>query len=119
MFVKVFIQSMKKKRKSFLFIEASHGTHVGSIASAFLDHSSEENGIAPGAELLSIHIGDHRLATTAEMQLAEYTLRESTGSTLPFTWSSRGPNSDGWLGVSISAPGAAIIRFISLIFSPQ
>ena len=44
------------------------------------------------------------------MQLAEFALRESTGSTAPFTWSSRGPCSDGWLGVCISAPGAAITR---------
>jgi tripeptidyl-peptidase-2 len=44
------------------------------------------------------------------MQLSEYALRESTGFTTPFTWSSRGPCNDGWLGVCVSAPGAAITR---------
>ncbi|CAF1250085.1 unnamed protein product [Rotaria magnacalcarata] len=170
----------------------SHGTHVGAICAAYFGESCEENGIAPGAQLLSINVGDHRLSTmetipslvraikycidykvdiinmsygedcqipnagrvqdlcneavekhgiifvssvgnngpalstnsapgatctnligvggyvTPEMQLAEYALRESTGCTTPFTWSSRGPCTDGWLGVCISAPGAAI-----------
>ncbi len=46
-----------------LICKGSHGTHVGAISAAYFEDSSDENGIAPGAQLLSINIGDHRLST--------------------------------------------------------
>ncbi|CAO1628382.1 unnamed protein product [Parajaminaea phylloscopi] len=46
---------------SLVTLSGSHGTHVAGIVGAHLPDSPDENGVAPGVEIVSLKIGDTRV----------------------------------------------------------
>ncbi|ODQ50372.1 subtilisin-like protein [Saitoella complicata NRRL Y-17804] len=178
---------------SIVCAAGTHGTHVAAITAAYTPDTPERNGVAPGAQIVSLKIGDTRLGSmethaglvraanylykhrdtiqlanmsygeasgisakgqfvevladwvarrgncvfvtsagnagpalstvgapgngkgvlsvgawqSASMQKSEYALLDEVPAG-GFTWSSRGPTTDGHRGVDVMAPGAAI-----------
>lgn len=179
------------KRLSIVVDCGAHGTHVAGIVAAHYPDKPELNGVAPGAQIVSVKIGDTRMGSSSmgtgeergliaalrngcqlinmsyggptptpnrtrmeklyteivnehgvifvssagnegpalstvagpggtcealfgvgayvspQMARAQYALRKA-GKPTEYTWSSRGPTTDGARGVDFSAPGGAI-----------
>ena len=83
----------------------SHGTHVAGIISAYFEDDPSLNGIAPGAQIVSIKIGDTRLSTMETNQglmRALYHVRR---------------NDCDLVNMSYGAPTTAVRTGFSLVFT--
>ncbi len=190
------------KLLSIVTVTGNHGTHVAGIVAAHDPEHPKRNGIAPGAQIVSVKIGDTRIGgmetgvalirglkravemncdlinmsygeptstpdhgrlvqefneivreknilfigsagnsgpalstvgapggtssaligvgayVSPEMAKVEYSLRNEIAG-LPYTWTSRGPTTDGAWGVDIFAPGGAVSPIANYSLRPS
>lgn len=190
------------KLLSIVTVTGNHGTHVAGIVAAHDPEHPKRNGLAPGAQILSVKIGDTRIDgmetgvalirglkraaemncdlinmsygeptstpnhgrlvqefneivreknilfigsagnsgpalstvgapggtssaligvgayVSPEMAKVEYSLRDEIAG-LPYTWTSRGPTTDGDWGVDIFAPGGAVSPIANYSLRPS
>ncbi|KAJ2783388.1 hypothetical protein GGI15_002600 [Coemansia interrupta] len=87
---------------SIVTCPGEHGTHVAGIAAAYHPDEPENSGVAPGAQILSILIGDHRVdametgvaLTRAAMAIIEHNVDLANMS---FGEPTARPNSGQWV----------------------
>jgi tripeptidyl-peptidase-2 len=83
---------------------AVHKHGIVFVTSAGNNGPALTTGGAPGTSACTIPIGAF---VSSRMAGPQYSLRAKTHD-LQYTWSSRGPTSDGGMAVSVSAPGGAV-----------
>ncbi|KAJ1719605.1 hypothetical protein LPJ53_005665, partial [Coemansia erecta] len=87
---------------SIVTCSGEHGTHVAGIAAAYHPDEPENSGVAPGAQILSMMIGDHRVdsmetgvgLTRAAMAIIEHNVDLANMS---FGEPTARPNSGQWV----------------------